>query len=125
MQSSLFVIVSIGNIVVGNLSVSMLKTQILVLRNFSIRINYSLEKKAREGNHISKKSNKNEKVKSSTKSRKASAVGTYYEINKYCTYSYTHTHLNTLAYILKFVLPHSRRALKAEIYENTNGTELD
>lgn len=62
MQSSLFVIVSTGNIVIGKLSVFMLKIQILVLRNFSIRINNSLEKKAREGNHISKKSNKNGKV---------------------------------------------------------------
>lgn len=64
-------------------------------------------------------------MKSSTKSRKASAVGTYYETNGYCAYSYTHTHLNTLACILKFVLPYSRRALKGEIYEKTNGIELD
>lgn len=79
----------------------------------------------REGNHISNKSNKNGKVKSNTQSLKASAVGSYYEINRYCAYSYTHPNLNTLAYILKFVLPYSRKVLKAEIYENINGKEFD
>lgn len=78
MQSSHSVgIASTGNIAIGKLSVFMLKIQILVIRNFSIGINNSLEKKAREGKHISKKLNKNGKTKSSTKSRKAFAVGSY------------------------------------------------
>lgn len=119
MQSSHSVIASVGNIAIGKLSVFMFKIQILVIRNFSIGINNSLEKKAREGNHISKKLNKNGKTKSNTKSHKAFAVSSYYEINGYCAYSYTHAHLNTLSYILRFVLPYSRRSLKAEIYEYT------
>lgn len=124
MQSSHSVIASTGNIAIGKLSVFMLKIKILVIRNFSIGINNSLEEKAREGNQISKKLNKNGKTKSSTKSSKAFAVGSSCEINVYCAYSYTHTLLNTLADTLRFVLPYSRRSLKAEIYENTEETEL-
>lgn len=67
MQSRHSVIASIGNIAIGKLSVFMFEIQILVIRNFSIGINNSLEKKAREGSHISKKLNKNGKTKSSTK----------------------------------------------------------
>lgn len=51
----LFVIVSIGNVVIGRLLVFMFKVHRLDLRNVSARRNDSLEKKAREGILISKK----------------------------------------------------------------------
>lgn len=54
MQSTLLVIVSIRNVVIGKLSVFMFKVHKLVLRNVSIRIKDSLEKKERAGILISK-----------------------------------------------------------------------
>lgn len=61
MQSTLSVIVSIGNVVIGKLLVFMFKVHRLDLRNVSARINDSPEKKAIEGILISKNQIKMEK----------------------------------------------------------------